>query len=123
MARLASMMAIGLLTAGVGVARAEDCFGGGFSCETAAAGSTSFKLARDCPAVFQVAPDKADEFKKLVFVLRHRPMAYMWPEEFSDTPQPRSEKECRHAALAAMHGKVPGLYVSVRPEVAKSLGR
>ncbi len=116
------LLALPILTVSAQVACAEDCFGG-VTCEEAALAAMSFKLARDCPSVLQIAPNRAGEFEKVMYALRHRPMANIWPDEFSDTPRPRSAKECRSVAQKVAQGAVPGLYLAVRTKAGKARGK
>lgn len=116
------LLALPILTASAQVAGARECFGG-VTCEEAALAAMSFKLARDCSSVFEIAPARAGEFEKVMYALRHRPLAGIWPDEFSDTPHPRPVKECKNTAKKVAQGAVPGLYVIVRPNAKKDRGK
>ena len=101
----------------VTVLHAEGCFGG-VSCLDAALASNSFKLARDCPSVFKIDPSRLGTFQKVMYAVRHRPMAGVWGNEYSDIAQLRPISECMRTASAVAAGKVSGTYLIVRPEAA-----
>ena len=62
-------------------------------------------------------------FQKVIYAVRHRPMAGVWGDEYSDAAQLRPIDECLRAASAVAKGKVPGTYVVVRPEAVTHLER
>ena len=101
---------------------ARECFGG-VSCLDAALASNSFKLARDCPSVFKLDPSKLGRFQKVMYAVRHRPMAGVWGDEYTNTAQLRPIDECMRAANEVAKGKIPGTYLVVRPEAAVHLER
>lgn len=100
--------------------RAEECFGG-VTCRTAALAVNSFEMARDCSSILKINPSKVGEYQRVMFAVRHRPMAGVWGEEYTATVRQRPIEECKRAGRAIANGKVPGTYLIVRPEVIDRL--
>jgi hypothetical protein len=102
-------------------AQAMPCFGG-FTCEEIAAASFSYKLVRDCPADFQIRPDKKEKFNRAMKALLNRPLAQVTGnDEFTSKPNLHSAKVCDGAARKLMQGAVQIEFLDVKPDVMRRL--
>ena len=116
---VATTVALCVLLFPLAQARAMECFGG-FSCEEIGAAAFSFRIVRDCPAQFQIRPDKRAKFERAMVALRNRPLANVTGnEQFSSTPQTYGPGVCEGAARKFKSGTAKVEFLAVRPQVKR----
>ncbi|WP_284313588.1 hypothetical protein [Labrys miyagiensis] len=123
MKRLPFIAATALLigAVGSGPAQAMECFGG-FTCEEIGAAAFSFKTVRDCPADFQIRPDKKAKFDRAMNALLNRPMAKVTGnEEFSTKPNYHPADVCDRAARKFMDGSSSVEFLGVKSDAMRRL--